>query len=149
MLDASEQYGASVAQATNRAALFVGSPRYGFGSGTAKGGVYLYVKNYSDQYTPISPISDQDTVLTLNTTGLRGYGNALDAGSQTFAIAGASASLGPGSQADNGYAVVLWRDPSAGAVNTSPWTQAQLLTLPGTTTTTTPTTTTSLPSLAK
>ena len=138
LLDASEQYGASVAQATDRSALFIGSPQYGFGSGTAKGGVYLYVKNYSDQYTPISPISDQDTVLTLNTTGLRGYGNALDAGSQTFAIAGASASLGPGAQADNGYAVVLWRDPSAGAVNTSPWTQAQLLTLPGTTTTTTP-----------
>ena len=138
ILDATEQYGASVAQATNRAALFVGSPRYGFGSGTAKGGIYLYVKNYSDQYTPISPINDQDTVLTLNTTGLRGYGNAVDAGSQTFAIGGASASLGPGSQADNGYAIVLWRDPSAGAVNTSPWTQVQLLTLPGTTTTTTP-----------
>jgi len=138
LLDATEQYGASVAQATNRAALFVGSPRYGFGSGTAKGAVYLYVKNYSDQYIPISPISDQDTVLTLDTTGLRGYGNAVDAGSQTFAIAGASASLGPGAQADNGYAVVLWRDPTAGAVNTSPWTQSQLLTLPGTTTTTTP-----------
>ena len=138
LLDATEQYGASVAQATNRAALFVGSPRYGFGSGTAKGAVYLYVKNYSDQYIPISPISDQDTVLTLDTTGLRGYGNAVDAGSQTFAIAGASASLGPGAQANNGYAVVLWRDPTSGAVNTSPWTQSQLLTLPGTTTTTTP-----------
>ena len=138
LLDATEQYGASVAQATNRAALFVGSPRYGFGSGTAKGAVYLYVKNYSDQYIPISPISNQDTVLTLDTTGLRGYGNAVDAGAQTFAIAGASASLGPGAQADNGYAVVLWRDPTSGAVNTSPWIQSQLLTLPGTTTTTTP-----------
>ena len=138
LLDATEQYGASVAQATDRSALFIGSPRYGFGSGTAKGGIYLYVKNYSDQYVPISPISGQDTVLTLNTTGLRGYGNAVDAGSQTFAVAGASASLGPGSQVDNGYAVVLYRDPSAGAVNTSPWTQSQLLTLPGTTTTTTP-----------
>jgi hypothetical protein len=138
LLDATEQYGASVAQATDRSALFVGSPRYGFASGTAKGGIYLYVKNYSDQYTPISPINNQDTVLTLNTTGLRGYGNAVDAGSQTFAVGGASASLGPGSQVNNGYAVVLWRDPSSGAVNTSPWVQSQLLTLPGTTTTTTP-----------
>jgi hypothetical protein len=138
LLDATEQYGASVAQATDRSALFIGSPRYGFGSGTAKGGIYLYVKNYSDQYVPVSPINNQDTVLTLNTTGLRGYGNAVDAGSQTFAVGGASASLGPGAQADNGYAVVLWRDPLAGAVNTSPWTQSQLLTLPGTTTTTTP-----------
>jgi hypothetical protein len=141
LLDATEQYGASVAQATDRSALFIGSPRYGFGAGTAKGGVYLYVKNYSDQYVPISPINGQDTVLTLNTTGLRGYGNAVDAGSQTFAVAGASASLGPapaGSPANNGYAVVLYRDPSAGTVNTSPWVQSQLLTLPGTTTTTTP-----------
>jgi hypothetical protein len=141
LLDATEQYGASVAQATNRAALFVGSPRYGFGTGTATGGIYLYVKNYSDQYVPISPISNQDTVLTLNTTGLRGYGNAVDAGNQTWAIGGASASLGPapaGSPANNGYAVVLWRDPAAGIVNSSPWIQSQLLTLPGTTTTTTP-----------
>ena len=141
LLDATEQYGASVAQATDRSALFVGSPRYGFGSGTAKGGIYLYVRNSGDQYVPISPISDQDTVLTLNTTGLRGYGNAVDAGNQTWAVGGASASLGPapaGSPANNGYAVVLWRDPSAGAANTSPWSQSQLLTLPNTTTTTTP-----------
>jgi len=141
ILDASEQYGASVAQALDRAALFVGSPRYGFGTGTAKGGVYLYVKNFSDQYVPISPIFGQDTVLTLDTIGLRGYGNAVDAGSRTFAIAGASASLGPaaaGSPVNNGYAVVLWRDPTAGGNNSSPWVQSQLLTLPGTTTTTTP-----------
>lgn len=141
LLDATEQYGASVAQATDRSALFIGSPRYGFGSGTAKGGIYLYVKSDAATYTPISPISGQDTVLTLNTTGLRGYGNSIDAGAQTFAIAGASGSLGPvaaGSPTDNGYAVVLWRDPSAGALNTSPWSQMQLLTLPGTTTLTTP-----------
>jgi len=141
LLDATEQYGASVAQATNRAALFVGSPRYGFGLGTAKGGIYLYVRNAGDQYVPISPIGGQDTVLTLSTTGLRGYGNAVDAGNQTFAVGGASASLGPapaGSPVNNGYAVVLWRDPTAGAANTSPWSQPQLLTLPGTTPTTTP-----------
>ena len=141
ILDATEQYGSSVAQATNRSALFVGSPRYGFGTGpggVGKGGVYLYLRNAGDQYEPISPLDGQDAIITLNTTGLRGYGNAVDAGSQTFAVAGASASLGPGDQADNGYAVVLWRDPSGGAVNTIPWTQSQLLTLPGTTTTTTP-----------
>lgn len=138
LLDASEQYGASVAQATDRSALFIGSPRYGFASGTNKGGIYLYVRSDAATYIPISPINDQDTILTLNTTGLRGYGNAVDAGSRTFAVGGASASLGPGAQADNGYAVILWRDPLAGALNTSPWTQSQLLTLPGTTTTTTP-----------
>ena len=141
LLDATEQYGASVAQATGQSALFVGSPRYGFESGTAKGGIYLYVRSTSDQYVPISPIGGQDTVLTLSTAGLRGYGNAVDVGNQTWAVGGASASLGPtpaGDPVNNGYAVALWRDPSAGANNTSPWIQAQLLTLPGTTTTTTP-----------
>ena len=143
ILDATEQYGASVAQATDRSALFVGSPRYGFATDplVLRGGIYLYLRNAGDQYAPISPIFGQDTILTLNTTGIRGYGNAVDAGSQTFAIAGASASLGPvaaGEPANNGYAVVLWRDPAGGAINTSPWVQSQLLTLPGTTTTTTP-----------
>lgn len=141
VLDASEQYGAAVAQATDRSALFIGSPQYGFGSGTARGGIYLYVKSDAATYQPISPISGQDTVLNLTTTGVRNLGTALDVGSQTFGVAGAPASLGPapaGSPVNNGYATVIWRDPSAGAINTSPWSFMQLLTLPGTTTLTTP-----------
>ena len=141
LLDASEQFGASVAQTNNRSALFVGSPRYGFNAGTTRGAVYVYVRGDSAQYVPISPLQDQDGILTLSTTGVRGYGNAIDAGSQTWAAAGASASLGPapaGSPVNNGYVAVLYRNPTLGAVNTNPWQQWQLLTLPGTTTTTTP-----------
>ena len=107
LLDATEQYGAAIAQCNNRTALFVGSPRYGFASGTAQGGVYLYVKGQTDQYTPISPIPDQDTVLTLNTTGILALGSSLSAGATTYAVAGA-----PGSATTGGYAAVLWRDPA-------------------------------------
>jgi|694.fasta_scaffold01677_8 hypothetical protein len=141
ILDAGEQYGASVAQALNRLALFVGSPRYGFATGTAVGGIYVYLKNDSDQYTPISPLLGSDAILTLATTGVRGYGNAVDIGNQTWAVGGASASLGPaaaGAPANNGYAVVSWRNPQGGALGTNPWQQTQVLILPGTTNTTTP-----------
>lgn len=138
LLDAGEQYGSSVAQAQNRVASLVGSPNYGFGSGTSKGAVYLYVKSYGDQYTPVSPISTGDSILTLDGTGVRGYGNAVDFGDQTWAVAGASASLGPTSTANNGYACVIYRDPALGQPGVIPFAQWQLLTQPGTTTTTTP-----------
>ena len=130
LLDAGEQYGASVAQARNRLAALVGSPRYGFGSGTSKGAVYVYVKSYSDQYTPVSPLGVGDAILTLDATGVRGYGNAVDFGNQTWAVAGASASLGTGGQANNGYACVIYRDPQLGAPGSIPYGQWQLLTQP-------------------
>ena len=130
LLDANEQYGASVTQARNKIAALVGSPRYGFGSGTAKGAVYVYVKSYSDQYTPISPLGNGDAILTLDATGVRGYGNAVDFGNQSWAVAGASASLGSGGQADNGYACVIYRDPVLGVPGSIPYGQWQLLTQP-------------------
>jgi len=130
LLDAGEQYGASVSQARNRTAALVGSPKYGFGAGVEKGGLYLYVKNYSDQYTPISPLSSGDAVLTLDVTGVRGYGNAIDFGDQNWAVAGASKSLGSGSQANNGYASVIYRDPARGQPGVVPFAQWQLLTQP-------------------
>ena len=138
LLDAGEQYGSSVAQASARAALFVGSPRYGFGTGTEKGAVYVYVKNSGDTYSPVSPIADADGILTLDRTGARGYGNDIDFGSQTWAVAGASKSLGPNSEPNNGYAAVIYRDPALGQPGVNPFAQWQLLTLPGTTTSTTP-----------
>lgn len=138
LLDASEAYGAAVAQTNDRAALFIGSPRYGFGSGTEKGAVYLYVKNTTTQYDPVSALGSVDDIFTLNAAGVRGYGAAISAGATRFAVAGASASLGPAGQVNNGYACVLWRDPSLGFFGTSPWTQLQLLTLPGTTPSSTP-----------
>jgi len=127
LLDASEQYGTSVAQATNRYAALVGSPRYGFGTGTQKGAVYLYVKNYSDQYAPVSPIANGDAILTLDAAGVRGYGNAVDFGNQIWAVAGASKSLGAASIADSGYACVIYRDPALGQPGIIPYAQWQLL----------------------
>ena len=128
LLDAGEQYGSAVAQADNRIASLVGSPRYGFATGIQTGAVYLYVKSYSDQYIPVSPLADRDGILTLTTTGLRGYGNAVDFGSQTWAVAGASASLGPAAQPNYGYACVIYRDPLLGAPGEIPYAQWQLLT---------------------
>jgi hypothetical protein len=127
ILDASEQYGASVAQAQNRLATLVGSPRYGFGTGTAKGAVYLYVKSSAEEYVPISPLADADAILTLDGTGVLGYGTSVEFGNQTWAVAGAPGSLGPGSQANVGYAAVIYRDPALGQPGVVPYVQWQLL----------------------
>jgi len=127
LLDAGEQYGASVAQSDNRLASLVGSPRYGFNTGTETGAVYLYVKSYSDQYTPVSPLQSGDGILTLDTTGLRGYGNAVDFGGSTWAVAGASASLGSWGIDNYGYAVVIYRDPALGEPGVLPYAQWQIL----------------------
>ncbi len=130
LLDAGEQYGASVAQARNRLAALVGSPRYGFGSGTEYGAIYVYVKSYGDQYIPVSPIGTGDAILTVTTTGVRGLGNAVDFGNQTWAVAGASASQGTASLANVGYAFVIFRDPLLGESGSIPYATWQLLTPP-------------------
>jgi hypothetical protein len=130
LLDATEQYGQSIAQARSRLAALVGSPRYGFASGTATGGIYTYVKNFSGSYQPVSPADSGDAILVLGTTGVRGYGNAVDFGNQTWAVGGASLSLGPASQADVGYAAVIYRDPALGQPGVNPYAQWQLLTPP-------------------
>ncbi len=128
LLDATEQYGQSISQARSRLAALVGSPRYGFASGTATGGIYTYVKNFSGSYQPVSPVDNGDAILVLNTTGVRGYGNAVDFGNQTWAAAGASLSLGPAGQTDVGYAAVIYRDPALGQPGINPYAQWQLLT---------------------
>jgi len=130
LLDATEQYGQSIAQARSRLAALVGSPRYGFASGTATGGIYTYVKNFSGSYQPVSPATSGDAILVLGTTGVRGYGNAVDFGNQTWAVGGASQSLGPAAQADVGYAAVIYRDPALGQPGVNPYAQWQLLTPP-------------------
>jgi hypothetical protein len=130
LLDATEQYGQSIAQTKNQLAALIGSPRYGFASGTTTGGIYTYVKNSLGSYQPVSPLGNTDAILTLGATGTRGYGNAVDFGNQTWAAAGASKSLGPAGQADVGYAAIIYRDPSLGEPGTNPYAQWQLLTPP-------------------
>jgi len=127
LLAADEQYGQSVTQAKNRLAALVGSPLYGSGQGA----VYVYVKNYSDQYTPVSPLAEGDAILTLDVTGTKGYGNAVDFGSQTWAVAGASKSQdSTGLIDDVGYAAVIYRDPRLGEPGVNPYDQSQLLVSP-------------------
>jgi hypothetical protein len=137
-LDANEAYGASVAQCINRSAMFIGSPYYLFGTGTSKGGVYLYVKNLGDQYQPISPLLTEDSILTIDTPGCLYLGASVTAGSRSWAAAGAPGSLGPNGESNNGYVVILYQDPVLGSPGTLPWAVNQLLTLPGSTSSTTP-----------
>lgn len=137
-----EQFGTSIAQTRNRLAVLIGSPYYaasGDSSLNQRGGVYVFVKDAAEDYTPVSPLgNNQDAVLTLEVDGVRGYGNAVDFGNQTWAVAGASASLGPQGQDNNGYATVIYRDPVLGQPGAIPFAQWQLLTQPTTTPTSTP-----------
>jgi hypothetical protein len=137
-----EQFGTSVAQTRNRLAVLVGSPYYaasGDSSLNQRGGVYVFVRDAATVYTPVSPLGpDEDAVLTLEIDGVRGYGNAVDFGDQSWAVAGASASQGPLGQDNNGYATVIYRDPVLGQPGAIPFAQWQLLTQPTTTPTTTP-----------
>jgi hypothetical protein len=194
-VDEGEQYGSAVAQAQNRYAALVGSPRYRLPAGATewniantytlgsivyvvdpyqteffqcilavstagvvpitnttywtpyslnslprRGGVYVYVKSDNNVYAPISALAPNDAVLSLAVTdaasgeyAAREYGASVDFGNQTWAAAGAPGSLGAGGVGtpDNGYAVVIYRDPQLAAPGNIPYGQWQLLTTPG------------------
>ena len=104
-------YGTSVAQSRNNLAMLVGSPGARSGAGT----VFAYSPSTTQSYV-------QHAQLTLDATGLAGYGNSLNFGNQTWAVAGADASNGGA-----GYAVTLYQ-PSG----SSDFLQTQLLTAPDT-----------------
>ena len=129
--DATENYGSSVALAIDQQAALVGSPRYGFATGTEKGAIYTYVKNFTGAYQPVSPISGADALLQLGTSGARAYGASVDFGRIDWAVAGAPYSLGNTSQSDCGYACVIYKDSSNYTPDTNPYVNWQLLTTPG------------------
>lgn len=135
VLGSAQRFGSAVAQATARIATLVGSPNYDGNTAAAQGAVYVYVKNYDAQYTPVSPVNDADGIITLDIDGARGFGNSIDFGNQTWAIAGASASWGPAgvAEANSGYSAVIYRDPALGEPGANPYAVWQLLTQPGTT----------------
>jgi hypothetical protein len=128
ILDATEQYGSSIAVSQNRFAALVGSPRYGFGTGVEQGAVYTYVKNFSDTFQPVSPVASGDALLTLDVTGVRGYGTAVTFGNTDWAAAGAPGSLGSASQARNGLVGVIYRDADSYLPDTNPYRNWQILT---------------------
>jgi hypothetical protein len=114
---------------------------YSLNSLPRRGGVYVYVKSDSNVYAPISALAPNDAVLSLDVTttpgsgqyAARAYGASVDFGNQTWAAAGAPGSLGAGGVGtpDNGYAVVIYRDPQLATPGNIPYGQWQLLTTPG------------------
>jgi len=107
-----------------------------------RGAVYVYVKSSSDVYTPINPTAPADAVLTLDVldvsggpfdgeTAARDLGASVDFGNQTWAVAGAPGSLGSTGAVDNGYAMIIFRDPLLGRPGTNAFAVWQLLTSPG------------------
>jgi hypothetical protein len=118
---------------------------YSISSLPRRGAVYVYVKSDSNAYMPISPLAPLDGVLSLDVVDVsvgpyngqiaaRNYGTSVDFGNQTWAAAGAPGSLGSTGAVDNGYAVVIYKDPQLGAGGSIPYGQWQLLTSPNSTT---------------
>jgi len=105
-VDTSEEnslFGSSIAQGENNTIAMVGSPGYvPAPSVDAEGAVYTYVRDTANQYT-------NSSILTLGTTGVRGYGNSVDIGNLVWGIAGASAS-----NSNMGYATVINRPENSG-----------------------------------
>ena len=79
-------YGTSVAQAFNNVAVLVGAPTYDNTiTATLTGAVYPYQRGAGNSYV-------EDNVLLPTAVGTLGYGNDIDFGNQTWAVAGASLS---------------------------------------------------------
>jgi len=101
-------FGSSLAQSSDHYVMIVGSP----GSGSGNGAVYTYSLK-QNQYV-------ENTKLLLSATGVAGYGNSVDFGNRTWAVAGASAS-----NSGAGYATVLYLIPAS-----NDYVQTQLLVAP-------------------
>lgn len=136
-LDAREEFGRAISQGGDQFATLVGSPNYLTGTDPyQRGAVYVYVKDFSGNYQPVSPVDNSDAILTLaveqsaGVPAVRGYGYSVEFGNKDWAIAGAPYSLGSVGQANNGYACVIYRDQSAYTPGINPYFNWQLLTTP-------------------
>jgi len=103
------RFGASVAQSSNHFSMVAGAPNDESGDGA----VYTYRINLFNQYV-------ENVILFLIATGAAGYGNSVDFGDRTWAVAGASASNG-----GTGYVTPIYLVPGS---NT--FLQTQLLVAP-------------------
>ena len=90
-------FGTSVSQSSSHYALLVGSPAASLGQGA----VYTYRLGAANDYV-------ENTTLLLTATGTVGYGNSVDFGDRTWAVAGASAS-----NSGAGYVTVLYLVPGS------------------------------------
>lgn len=102
-------YGYSLAQSQNNLSLLVGSP----GAQSGAGSIYTYRPSSTQSYI-------QNTQLTLNAVNTVGYGNSLEFGNASWAVAGASASY-----SGAGYATTLYQISGSNDIL-----QTQLLTAP-------------------
>ena len=107
--EANSLFGTSLSQSANNYALLVGAPAAGAGAGA----VYTYRLGAINDYV-------ENTQLILQTTGTVGYGNSVDFGDRTWAVAGASAS-----NSGAGYATILYLLPGS-----NNYLQTQLLVSP-------------------
>ena len=106
-------YGTSVAQTYNNLGALIGAPAYfNDSTGTATGAIYPYQRGTTGTYI-------EDNLLFLTAPGTLGYGNDIDFGNQTWAVAGASLSA-----SGVGYASIINRSESGA------FTQPQLLVAP-------------------
>jgi len=107
-------YGSSIAQAYDNISALVGAPSYfNNNTGTTTGLLYPYLRGPDSTYI-------EDQALLLTAAGTLGFGNAVDIGYQTWAVAGASLSLG-----GTGYASIIYRAPGS-----NQFTNTQLLVAP-------------------
>ena len=104
-------YGISVSQSPNNLALLIGSP----GAASGAGAIYTYRAATTTPYI-------QNSELTVSAANVRGFGNTVEFGNQTWAVAGASAS---GDNVNAGYAMTLYH-PAA----SNNYLVTQLLTAP-------------------
>lgn len=91
-------FGTSLAQSSNRYALLVGAPDTDNGAGA----VYTYRLGDVNNYV-------ENSQLSLLATGTQGFGNSVDFGDRTWAVAAASASNNGA-----GYVIMLYLAPGAG-----------------------------------
>jgi hypothetical protein len=107
--ESNSRFGTSIAQSNNNFAMLVGAP----GAFSGQGRIYTYCLDETNQYIP-------NSILTLTATAVAGFGDSVDFGNRTWAVAGASASDGGA-----GYAAILYLVPGTNNYLTS-----QLLTAP-------------------
>jgi len=102
---ANSGFGSAITQGQNNISALIGSP--------TNGAVYTWLRDQNNQYI-------ETNILTLGTTGAAGYGNAVKIGTNTWSVAGASAS-----NSSQGYAAVIYRPAQSNVFD-----QRQLLVAP-------------------
>ena len=107
--ESNSRFGTSIAQSNNNFAMLIGAP----GAFSGQGRIYTYCLDENNQYIP-------NSILTLEATAVSGFGDSVDFGNRTWAVAGASTSDGGA-----GYAAILYLIPGSNNYFT-----AQLLTAP-------------------